>query len=119
MTSPDDTLVWPLTVEQGEKETYPFPILLGGEAANVANWVIDAKVKTRPGGPLLHAFVATGDDPEVKISDDGTAVELTILPAVSAAWTWTSGWYRIKLQDPGDATNIQRVVEGAFMVNQD
>lgn len=119
MTSPDDTLVWPLTVEQGEKEVYPFPILLGGEAADVAGWTIDAKIKTRPGGPVLHTFIATGENAEVKILEGGTTLELTINPAVSAAWTWTSGWYRIKLTDPGDATNVQRVVEGAFIVNQD
>lgn len=121
MTSPDDTntLYWPIRVEQGERKIEPFPIKLGDDPFDATGWAVDAKIKVRPGGPVLHTF-STGEDGDARIlADDGTKLQLTILPAVSMTWTWTTGWYRIKITDPNDATNIQRIVQGPFIVDQD
>lgn len=118
MTAPDDTntLYWPLRVEQGERKIEDFPVKLGDDPFDATGWAVDAKIKVRPGGPVLHVFTTA----EAKILvDDGTKLRLTILPALSMTWTWTTGWYRIKIIDPEDATNIQRIVQGPLIVDPD
>lgn len=113
MTSPD-TLTWPWRIEQGEIETLTIPVLDGDDAAvTVTGWTVDAAVKTGPGGPVLYTWPA-----ELAVAA-GTTVTLTIPPAVSSAWVWRSAYYRVKVVDPGDATQVHRILQGPIVVDPD
>lgn len=102
-------------VEQGELVTLQIPILDSrGNVFDVTGWSVDAAIKANAnGGTFLYAFLS--EDCAVS----GCNVYLTILPATSMAWSFTVGWYRVKIISPTDSTNIQRVLSGRIVVSYD
>jgi hypothetical protein len=111
-----DTIEYVWTVEQGERERISFPVTRNGSPQDLTGWTIDAKIKTEPGGAVLHVF------PQNMINVDGDTIELTVPAPVSTAWTWTVGWWRVVITapdpDPADPESY-RVIKGAFLVERD
>lgn len=102
-------------VEQGELVTLQIPILdSGGNLFDVTGWSVDAAIKANTnGGTVLYSFLS--EDCAVS----GSNVYLTVLPDTSLAWSFTGGWYRVKIISPTDSTNIQRVLSGSIVVSSD
>lgn len=120
MTSPSaDTTTWPWRVEAGEREVLVIPVLDDANAEySIAGWTVDAQIKTQPGGIPLYTWPAE----HAQITDDGTTVTLTIPAAVSTAWMFREGWYRVEVTDPDSDPadpNTQRILQGPFEVDPD
>lgn len=113
-----DTTEFPWLVEAGERETLTFPILDGnGVAVAIPGWTVDAKIKTRPGGAVLYTFPTSAITVTTTV---GSTVRLIIPASVSAAWTFTTGWYRVKVADDDpDDPNAFRVLAGPLIVDPD
>lgn len=106
--------IYDWTVPAGELVQLRFPVLdRDGAPFSVTGWSVDAKIKTRAGGTVLHTW-ATGD-----IQTSGAFVTLTVLPATSLGWAFDRGWWRAKVIHPSDATQIYRVIQGRFIVDPD
>lgn len=107
---------WRITANQ--RETRTFDVFEGNLEVDVTGWDVDAKIRTRPGGLVLHTFPA-----DRAVIDAGGQVVLTIPAPVSAAWAWTSGWYRIRVSDPAspdpDDPAASRVLQGPLVVDPD
>jgi hypothetical protein len=113
VTTPGDALTWTWTVEAGERAILHVPVLDDqGQPVSVTGWVVDAAVKTEPGGDVLYAF---GDD-EAAVPD-GTRVTLTIPEQVTAGFVFRRAWWRVKVVDP--VNGPIRLVQGQFVVSPD
>lgn len=117
MTSPDTTY-WPWRHEQGEGgRPLKVPVQNAeGNPFSIEGWTMDCVIKTRPGGSVLHTF----PENRMALIDDGETIELTIPAPVSATWTWTTGWWRLKVRDPeSDPANptVERIASGPFILD--
>lgn len=81
---------------------------------DITAWQVDAAIKSRPGGNVLHTF-PSGD--WVIVSGPAGQVRLTIPAAVSAAWSFGHAWYRVRVYD--NPTHAERVLEGPLIVSPD
>lgn len=109
------TFVW--RVESGEREILTFSVQdADGDTSPIPGWSVDAEIRRYPGGPLLYTF-PTGD---AELVGGGAGVRLTVPEDVSTAWTFTSGWYRVRVSDPASAPalNAQRVLQGTLIVDR-
>lgn len=112
MTAPGEALTWTWTVEAGERTTLYVPVLDDdGLPQSITGWVVDAAVKDRPGGDVLHTFT------EAEAAPDGSRVKLSLDETVTAAFTFRRAWYRVKVVDP--ANGPVRLVQGPFVVSPD
>lgn len=114
-----ETKTYPWRIEQGEYSSLTFPVVdSNGDLFPIDGWTIDAKIRERPGGSVLYTWTS---DLAVLDSDDNT-VKLAIPGPVSSAWTFTTGWYRVKITNtgaaPADATAF-RILEGVLVVDPD
>jgi hypothetical protein len=104
-------------VKQDTRELLTVPIIDdSGDPFLLDGWVVDAKIKDRPGGVVLYTW------PEVDIYIDEDKVSLLIPAPVSRAWLWRAGWYRLKLVDPASSLTdpaISRVLQGAISIDLD
>lgn len=116
MTSAVDTAEYAWRVEQGEREQLEIPVLDNGVPRDLTGWTIDAVIKTEPGGTVLYTF------PAAQIVVDEHLIRLIVPGPVSAAWTWSVGWWRVLITapdpDPVDPETY-RVVKGPFLVERD
>jgi hypothetical protein len=113
VTAPGEALTWEWTVEAGERAVLHVPVLDdAGQPVSVTGWVVDAAVKTEPGGTVLYAFDSDG-----AAVPDGTRVTLTIPEDVTAAFVFRRAWYRVKVVDP--VNGPVRLVQGPFVVSPD
>lgn len=106
--------VAPWRIQQGERKTLSAPIIDDNDDPfSVNGWTVDVKIKDRPGGTTLYTF----PDEQVTVTG-GSTIELLIPAAVSAAWTFTTGWYRVMVSDddPDDPQAFQ-VLSGTFVVD--
>jgi hypothetical protein len=104
------------TVEQGELVTLRIPVLDSFVSPfDVTGWSVDAKIKSSSDSDatIIYAFAPGG------YVASGTNVYLTILPNTSLAWSFQRAWYRVKVIHPTDSTNIQRVLNGTFLLIPD
>lgn len=120
MTSPaSDTRVYTWLVEQGERETLTFPVLNeAGSPTVITGWTVDARIKDRPGGATLYTWPSN----LAQITGGGSSVTLTIPGPVSAGWTWTTGWFRVKVTDPSsDPADpaVHRIIAGPLIISPD
>lgn len=99
--------------EQGELDTRRVPVLDADGPKDVTGWIVDAKIKTFPGGTVLYTW------PSQNVVVSGTDVDITILPAVSSGWLFERGWWRLKVTHPVDPTQAFRIVQGKFIVSKD
>ncbi len=107
---------WRVKADQREQRSFTVDDKAGAPV-DVTGWDIDAKIRTRPGGLILHTFTAE----YAEIDGDGQVV-LTIPAPVSAAWAWTEGWYRVKVTDPDsdeDDPDRSRTLQGPLVVDPD
>lgn len=103
-------------IEQGETEVLTVPVADDGEDLTVTGWTVDAKIRVNPGGPLLYTF------PAELVEASGTNVVLRVPADVSAAWSFTLGWFRVKITDPAspvDEPVRYRVLQGPVLVHPD
>lgn len=113
MTTTDvTTYTW--SVPAGSLESIQFAVLDALGPRPVPGWTVDAKIKDRPGGTVLHTFPS---DMAV-LSGDGTTVTLTIPGDVSAAWTFTNAWFRVKVINPAVLVPVEqrRILSGPLIV---
>ncbi len=102
------------SVDQGELVQLLIPVLDDNDQPfTVTGWSVDAKIKTAPRGTILSTWASQ----DVIVA--GSSVTLSILPATSLGWTFTKGWYRVKIVHPTDATQIYRILDGYLTVNGD
>jgi hypothetical protein len=114
MTVATTSYTW--RVQQGETESLRIPVTNNDSPMTVTGWTVDAKVKVNPGGPTLYTFPADA------IDVSGANVTVTVAPAVSAAWTFGLGWFRVKIADPNapvDDPVVYRVLQGYIVVDPD
>lgn len=110
-----------MRIEQGENWDWTFAVLDSGSSLfPITGWTVDAKIKNRPGGDTLYTFPS----PAAQIVGGGAFIKLTVPAAVSAAWTWSTGWYRVKIREsepPADPDNpiVQRIIQGAVVMDLD
>lgn len=118
MTS-SDTAEYSWRIEQGERESLLVPVLDGdGAPRDITGWVIDAQIKTRPGGATLY----TWPDEDVTLDDSGAVITIVVPHPVSATWAFTSGWWRIVVSDPASNPadpDVYRIIEGPLIVDPD
>lgn len=109
-------LAWRVTANQRERRAFDVNDS-AQQPVDVTGWTVDAKIRTRPGGTVLHTF------PEDYASIDGSGQVVCVIPApVSAVWAWTTGWYRIVVSDPdspADDPDRSRVLQGPLVVDPD
>lgn len=103
-------------INGGSRAQRTFSVVVPGTTndVDVTGWAVDAKIRTRPGGDILHTFPA---DRAVVV--DGQ-VQCTIPGPVSRVWAFTTGWYRIEITDPDspvDDPENPRVLQGPFVVD--
>lgn len=113
-----DTLEFTWRVEQGEREQLVIPVLDDTAAANITGWTVDAQIKNRAGGDTLYTWPAG----LAYVSASGTSVTITIPAAVSAAWVWRIGWWRVVITDPAsdpDDPTVHRIIEGPLVIDPD
>jgi hypothetical protein len=112
MTTTEPTYTW--TVPAGSLDGITFAILDAAGPRPVPGWTVDAKIKDRPGGTVLHTFPST----MAVLSGDGTTVTLTIPGDVSAAWTFVNAWFRVKVINPAALVPVEqrRVLSGPIVV---
>lgn len=111
-----DTTEYAWRVEQGEREVLEIPVLDNGVPRDVTGWTISAVIKTEPGGTTLYTF------PAEQINVVSNVITLTVPGPVSAAWTWTVAWWRLKITAPApdpDDPEAYRVIKGPFLVYRD
>jgi hypothetical protein len=113
-----DTLTYSWRIEQGERERLEIPILnADGDPFVITGWTVDAKVKTEPGGTVLYTWPASS------ITIASNLLTLEIPGPVSAAWTWTTGWWRAVITEPNPADpadpDVHRVIQGTFIMDRD
>lgn len=117
MTTPDTTyFVWRHEQGQGGRPLRVPVVNDVGSPFSIDGWTVDCVIKTRPRGIVLHTFPAD----RAVIVDDGETVELTIPAPVSATWTWTTGWWRLKVTDPDspvDNPHVERIAQGPFILD--
>jgi len=109
-----DTTTYTWYVPAGSLEQITFAILDAAGPRPVPGWTVDAKIKDRPGGTVLHTFPT---DMAV-LSGDGTTATLTIPGDVSAAWAFTTAWFRVKVINPAPVVPVEqrRVLSGPLIV---
>jgi len=114
-----DTTEFVFRIEQGEREPLTIPVLNAfGTASPIPGWTVDAKIKTRPGGAVLYTWPAD----LAQVTGDGSFIEIRTPASVSAAWAFTSGWYRVKVTDPDsdpDDPTVYRILQGQLVVDPD
>jgi hypothetical protein len=106
----------PWRISANQRERRSFDVFDGPTEVDITGWTIDAKIRTRPGGDILHTFPA-----ERAVIESGRVV-CTIPAPISAAWAWTSGWYRIVVTNPAspaDDPDRSRVLQGPLVVDPD
>ncbi len=110
----EETPWWDWDITAAVLEQLRIPIVDdAGAPFAVSGWSADVKIKTRPGGDVLHTWTS-GD---VQLA--GTNVTLTVLPATSLGWRFVKGWYRVKIEHPTDATQVYRILQGRLTVAPD
>jgi hypothetical protein len=119
-----DTLNYPWRIEAGERERLSIPVLTeDGTPADLTGYTIDAVIRDRQGGVVIYEFppehvtVEVPEDPE-----EPSAIVLLIPAPISAAWTWTIGWWRLLITapvvDPEDP-DTHRIIQGPFTISLD
>lgn len=112
-----DTLEFAWRIEQGEREVIRIPVLDDENADYpIEGWTVDATIKDRPGGTVIYTW------PVEQITVTGNIIELVLPAAASLAWTWTVGWWRVKITDPTSDANdrtVYRVIQGPLVVEPD
>lgn len=111
-----DTLSYTWRIQAGERETLNIPVLdEADDPASVDGWTVDAVIKDRPGGILLHAFAGAN-----AVIESGT-VRLVVPAATSRAWVWRNGWWRLVVINPAnpDDPAAYRLVQGPVVVDPD
>lgn len=113
----DDTTDYAWRVEAGEREILNFSIQNAeGETTPIPGWSVDAKIYDRPGGNVLYTFPSA----DAALVGGGAGIRLKIPAAVSAAWQFTSAWYRVVVTDPVTVPadpDTQRVLQGTLVVD--
>lgn len=111
----DLATVYNWTVQQNTQIQLAIPVLdLAGHAFTVTGWTVDAEIKSSDnGGYLLYSW------PSGAAVTSGTNVILTVLPTTSLAWDFTTGWYRVVIQHPTDATQRYRILQGRLFLSLD
>lgn len=110
-----DTASYVWRIEQGETDPLTIPVTNGGSPMTVDGWTVDAKIRSNPGGPVLADLTELAEA-------SGTNVVLTVPAVVSAAWTFSLGWFRVKITDPdspSDDPTTYRVLQGWVLVDPD
>lgn len=111
-----DTLDYLWRIEQGESEVLTIPVTDDGEPLTVTGWPVDAKITTNPGGPTLYAF------PAELATSVGTDVLLRVPAAVSSVWTFSVGWFRVRITNPDsdpEEPKVHRILQGPVLVDRD
>lgn len=112
-----DTLSFTWRLEQGERERLEIPVLGPDDTEHdITGWVVDAQVKTSPGGETLYTW------PPELITVDGHVITLLVPGPTSAAWTWSTGWWRVVVTEPSPADPADpdtfRIIQGSILVDR-
>lgn len=115
MAAPAGTaLVYNWTISQSELVKLQVPVTDGsGQAFDVTGWSVDAKIKDAPGGTVLYTWS------NINIVVSGTTVTLIVPWTDSSTWTFTGGWYRVKIIHPTDSSQVYRILQGIVQVQPD
>ena len=106
--------VW--RIKANQRNTRTFTVLDKAQVAvDITGWTVDAALKSRPGGNVLHAF-PVGEWSIV--SGPLGQVKLTLSASTSAAFSFGYAWYRIRVVPPS-ADDAQRILEGPMIVSPD
>lgn len=116
---------WHIT--SGERSTRSFPVYNAGNAlATITDWTVLVVFKTRRGGEVLYTLPAEHitiiDTTVGAVTTPDSTVRMVVPGPVSAAWTFTSGYYSVRITDPDtDPTDpdSSRVLAGGVWVDAD
>lgn len=109
------TAAWRITANAKEQRSFDVLNSVDDEV-DITGWTVDARIRTRPGGAVLHTF------PADMIQIDSDQVILTVPAPVSGAWAWTTGWYRVVVSDPdspAENPDKSRTLQGPVVVDPD
>lgn len=108
------TLNYPLKINQGESWETIFPVVDSlNEPVNITGWSARAQVRHGPLEPVLYEWSAGNSN----LTLSGSAVTLTVTPAVSSTWSFTEGSYDLELTDT--LGRVYRIAEGSVKVKQE
>lgn len=98
-------------IEQGTSWAHAFQVKVDGTPIG-AGWTVRSQVRERASSPVvLHEWSTAAGNAAVVAS----AVQLTITPAQSTAWTWSRAVYDVEVTSPAGAT--YRVAGGRIVVS--
>lgn len=108
--------LWKINSNQKAERTFTvFNDATPPVAVNVTGWSVDAVLRARPGGNVLHTFA--GADAAIVDATAGS-VKVTIPAAASLGFRFGHAWYRVRVVPPS-AVDAERVLEGPLIVSPD
>jgi hypothetical protein len=113
----------PWTVIHGTRARISFPVLVDDKPYPIPGWAVDLKVKTKPGGNVLHEstpahITLTATTHNGDTIPDST-LTLIIPAAISETWKWRKAWYRVVITAPGGDPadpHRYRILDGPLII---
>lgn len=100
-----------LTIEQGTTWTHGFQVSVDSVPIT-SGWTVRSQVRARPDADtVLHEWSTSNGNASV----DSGVVKLTVMPAVSSAWSWWFGYYDVEIISPTGV--VLRVASGRVSVS--
>jgi hypothetical protein len=82
-----------------------------GAVVPLTGWSVQMQFRDQPGGRLLDTFTSgTG----FTIDEPNGRVDFKVQPVTIQSWTFKSGWYDVKMTEPGGDQDVW--LEGKFEV---
>lgn len=102
-----------LTIPQGTTRTIKASNIKDGAGAalDVTGWSVRAVIRQAGvTGPVVADWSTSPSGPQAQATASGTEVTLAITPAMSAAWTWSTGVLQAELTEPGPG-RVERIID--------
>lgn len=108
-----DSLRADLTIVQGATWTRGWRFTTSGQPFIDSTWTVKAQIRaSRDNATVLHEWTSSTG---ASITDDGT-LTITVAPATSAAWPWSTAVYDLEVTKAG---TTYRLLSGTVTVDRE
>lgn len=103
---------WDFAVVQGATFDQTLTWKYNGSPVDLTGWSAHMQIRSAPGGQLYSDLTDTGG--EISLGGTAGTIRLVLAAAVTAAFTWDSGYYDLMLTSPAGA--VTYLLAGSFTV---